>query len=75
MAELPAPELKMFRDVSYCPGGQPLSQLGYDILTSTHMVSLATATEHKIKLNDFSGLVQRLYVQAVPFVAGRAPKR
>ena len=33
LAELPAPELKMFRDVSCKPGGEPLSQLGYDILT------------------------------------------
>lgn len=65
LAELPAPELKMFRDVSYKPGGEPLSQLGYDILTSTHTVDVSTTKTHNIKLNDFSGLVQRLYVYAV----------
>ena len=65
LAELPAPELKMFRDVSYKPGGEPLSQLGYDILTSTHTVDISTTKTHSIKLNDFSGLVQRLYVYAV----------
>ena len=65
VAELPAPELKMFRDVSYKPGGEPLSQLGYDILTSTHTVDISTVKKHHIKLNDFSGLVQRLYVYAV----------
>ena len=55
----------MFRDVSYKPGGEPLSQLGYDILTSTHTVDISTTKTHSIKLNDFSGLVQRLYVFAV----------
>ena len=65
MAELPAPELKMFRDVSYKPGGEPLSQLGYDILTSVHTVTVTdNSGVHKIKLNDFSGLVQRLYIFA-----------
>eukprot|EP01049_Picozoa_sp_SAG25_P005855 SAG25_NODE_415_length_8258_cov_8.854026_6_plen_500_part_00 len=65
LAELPAPELKMFRDVSYKPGGEPLSQLGYDILTSVHNVNVSSTKTHSIKLNDFSGLVQRLYVFAV----------
>ena len=65
LAELPAPELKMFRDVSYKPGGEPLSQLGYDILTSVHNVDTSTSKTHSIKLNDFSGLVQRLYIIAV----------
>ena len=65
LAELPAPELKMFRDVSYKPGGEPLSQLGYDILTSVHTVTVTdNSGVHKIKLNDFSGLVQRLYIFA-----------
>ena len=65
VAELPAPELKMFRDVSYKPGGEPLSQLSYDVLTSVHTVDVSTTKTHSIKLNDFSGLVQRLYVMAV----------
>jgi hypothetical protein len=62
LAELPAPELKMFRDVSYKPGGEPLSQLGYDILSSTHSVDVSTNKKVRIKLNDFSGLVQRMYI-------------
>jgi len=65
LAELPAPELKMFRDVSYKPGGEPLSQLGYDILTATHNVDCSSSQTHRLKLNDFSGLVQRLYIFAV----------
>ena len=40
-------------------------QLGYDILTSVHNVNTTSTKTHSIKLNDFSGLVQRLYVYAV----------
>jgi hypothetical protein len=51
--------------VSYRPGGEPLSQLSYDILTSTHNVNCSSTKTHSIKLNDFSGLVQRIYICAV----------
>ena len=61
IAELPAEEVKMYRGVTYKPGSTPHSQLGYDIVKSVYSLD-ATQTKHTIKLNDFSGLVQRLYI-------------
>ena len=55
-------EIKMYRSVTYKPGGAPHSQLGYDVYRSDYTLD-ATVAEgfvHTIKLNNFSGLVQRL---------------
>lgn len=63
MTELHPDEVRMFRSVSYQAGGTPLTQLGFN--TTTHIeTGLSQSSTHTIKLNMFSGLVQKLYVYA-----------
>lgn len=60
---LHADEERSFRAVSYRPAGTPLTQIGLN--TTTHQESnLTYNSTHSIKLNMFSGQVQRLYVFA-----------
>lgn len=59
-----ADEERAFRSVSYKPSGAPLTQIGF---STTHHEegNVAYGSSGSIKLNDFSGQIQRLYVFAV----------
>lgn len=63
LTELHPDEQKQFRAISYQPAGTPLTQLAYN--TTTHIEStVSTGAKKTIKLNMFSGLVERLYIYA-----------
>lgn len=63
MTELHPDEQRQFRSVSYQAGGTPLTQLGYN--TTTHIeTDVSNSGKTTIKLNMFSGLVEKLYVYA-----------
>jgi len=63
MRELHADERRAFNQVSYIPGGTPLTQIGWS--TTTFIKSnVAYNVADSIKLNSFSGQVKKLYVWA-----------
>lgn len=64
MWEQHADEERAFRSVTYKPSGAPLTQIGF---STTHHVegNVSHSVAGTIKLNDFSGQIQRLYVFAV----------
>jgi len=63
MNELHADERRAFNAVTYKPAGVPLTQLA--LSTTTHIESnVAYGSSGAIKLNSFSGQVQRLYIWA-----------
>ena len=63
MWEQHADEERAFRSVTYKPSGAPLTQIGF---STTHHVegNVSHSVAGSIKLNDFSGQIQRLYVFA-----------
>ncbi len=68
LSEMSDDTLKSYRSLSYTPGGQPLSQIGFD---TTHVIAESgvshtsgTATDVEIKLNQFQGQIFKMYVWA-----------